>query len=173
MLQKDEIQEEFEHSDEDPGVNVETKNKFSLLSNSSTEQSISYSTPPSDNHENDTVSKEVQPEVIFQVHDCFYCDETLQSREQLNIHKEICHGRPWESFSCDQCKLKFDDVIDLKTHVVKVHDHAKLLHCLQVMFKAAAKNFRCSDCAKTFEFDSGLELHILASHVLCKERFSS
>ena len=124
MLQKDEIQEEFEHSDEDPGVNVETKNKFSLLSNSSTEQSISYSTPTSHNHENDTKSKAVQTEVVFQVHDCFYCDETLQSKEQLNIHKEICHGRPWASFSCNQCKLKFDDVIDLKTHVVKVHDHA-------------------------------------------------
>ena len=117
--------------------------------------------------------KEIQTEAIFYACDCFYCDETLKTREEVNTHKKICHGRPWDSFTCDQCKLKFKDVSDLEAHVAKVHDPAKLLHCLQSIFKPPPKNFECSDCANRFEFDSELELHILTSHGVWKDRFTS
>ena len=63
------------------------------------------------------------------------------------------------------------DISDLKAHDVKVHDPAKLLQCLQAMFKPVPKNFKCTDCADRFEFDSELELHILTKHGLWKDRF--
>ena len=82
----------------------------------------------------------------------------------MKTHKEVCKGRPWDSFVCDQCSLNFSVASDLKQHVVKVHDPAKLLYCLQELYKPIVKNFKCNDCDTKFEFDSELELHELTSH---------
>ena len=127
---------------------------FSPLSESPGEQSTSESTYPS------TKDQQVQTEVIFNPYDCFYCGNRLETTDQLKTHTEVCHGRPWDIFCCEQCTLNFSDVGDLKKHVEKVHDPAKLLHCLQELFKPKVKNYKCTVCGMKFEFDSELELHV-------------
>ena len=102
--------------------------------------------------------------MTFSPYDCFYCEKRLLTQDQVKTHKEVCKGRPWDSFICDQCSLNFSVASDLKQHVVKVHDPAKLLYCLQELYKPIVKNFKCNDCDTKFEFDSELELHELTSH---------
>ena len=148
-------------------ANLETQNKFCLLSESSNEQLFSEVNPPC------TQEREVQTEMIFSPYDCFHCEKRLQSQDQVKTHKELCKGRPWDSFSCDQCSLNFRVASHLKQHVEKVHDPAKLLYCLQELYKPKVKNFKCTDCDTKFEFDSELELHELTSHGAWKERFGS
>ena len=115
-------------------ANIETHNNFSPLFESPSEQSTSESTHPS------TKDQQVQTEVIFNPYDCFYCGNRLETTDQLKTHTEVCHGRPWDIFCCEQCTLNFSDVGDLKKHVEKCHDPAKLLHCLQELFKPKVKN---------------------------------
>ena len=94
MIKKDESQDELEHSDEELCTNVETNNKFILLGDFAplTEKNVN-------------VNKEVQTETVCHVHDCFYCDETLQSSEEVNTHVKTCDGRPSANFTCEQCGL--------------------------------------------------------------------
>ena len=63
---------------------------------------------------NGDVNKEVQTETVYHEHDCFYFDETLKSREEVNTHVKTFHGRPWINFTCEQCGLEFEDISDLK-----------------------------------------------------------
>ena len=102
--------------------------------------------------------------MIFYPYNCFYCENRLETKDLVKSHAEVCHGRRLTSFSCEQCSKNFDDASELKSHVVKVHDPAKLLNCLQELFKPKNKKFMCNDCGSKFEFDSELELHMLTAH---------
>ena len=97
-------------------ANLETHNKFSLLSEASNEKPFSELNPPC------TKEREVQTEMTFSPYDCFYCEKRLLTQDQVKTHKEVCKGRPWDSFICDQCSLNFSVASDLKQHVVIVHD---------------------------------------------------
>ena len=113
-------------------------------------------------------NKEVQTETIFYPYICFYFESRLETKELMKGHAEVCHGRHLNSFNCEQYCKNFDDASELKNHVVKVHDPAKLLHCLQELLKPKENNFKCKDCGLKFEFDSELELHMLTAHVYWK-----
>jgi len=173
MLEKlndDQEQEEesiLEGCQDSQAANIRIQNKFSLLSEFKCEELMSEPTLPI------TKEQEVQTEEIFNPYDCFYCDKTLNTKEILSSHVEVCHGRPWDRFGCNQCSLNFSNTSDLKKHVVKIHDPTKLLNCLQELFKPKMKNFKCKDCGNRFELQSELELHVLTSHGTWKERFGS
>ena len=109
LMKKVESQDELEHSDE-PCTNVEI-NKFNLRAKSYRDQTIGDSTSK---EKNGDVNKEVQTETVYHEHDCFYFDETLKSREEVNTHVKTFHGRPWTNFTCEQYGLEFEDISDLK-----------------------------------------------------------
>ena len=92
-------------------------------------------------------NKQVQTEIIFYPYNCFYCESRLETKDLVKSHAEVCHGRRLTSFSCEQCSKNFDDASELKSHVVKVHDPAKLLNCLQNCSNLKIRN----SCAMTVD----------------------
>jgi hypothetical protein len=106
----------------------------------------------------------------FEEFNCFYCDTTINSVENLETHSTICHNefdalmeppamyQEEDSFICDMCEAKCKDMDDLERHWTTYH-------CLGIVSEDLGRGiFQCDICPLYFERMRDLEFHKRGCH---------
>ena len=85
------------------------------------------------------------------MYNCFYCDETFKSEEDLATHPANCHElEPLVYFTCDICSLDFKNGNDLERHEKVKHIESEV--------------FWCVVCPLYFNSERDLQFHIRGCH---------
>ena len=68
---------------------------------------------------------------IFMEYNCFYCDLSFSSRDDLEVHPKVCNiqlvqsaflqERSHEDFFCDICRRICNDEIEVEIHMKDEH----------------------------------------------------
>ena len=99
---------------------------------------------------------------IFLKYNCFYCDASFDSKDDLAKHPTDCHNKfndllqssaqleAYEWFDCDICGESFDNVKDIERHMKVEHLESEV--------------FWCDVCPLYFENNCELQFHIRGCH---------
>ena len=93
-------------------------------------------------------------------YNCFYCDLSFSSRDDLEVHPKVCNiqlvqsaflqERTHEDFFCDICRRTFNDETEVEIHMKDEHPESEV--------------FWCDICPLYFGNDCELQFHIRGCH---------
>ena len=69
-------------------------------------------------------TEEIKPtESQFSEYLCFYCERKVESLDDIEMHRKVCHETQcaFTSFPCDQCGAQCQDISDLGRHRTTYH----------------------------------------------------
>ena len=61
--------------------------------------------------------------------DCGFCEKTLKTKRNLELHMQSVHGTMEKSHHCHICNAKFRVASLLKKHIETVHEKSRLFQC--------------------------------------------
>merc|ERR1712133_19108 len=106
---------------------------------------------------------------------CTMCKLFVQSEKHLELHMKKIHLRT--DWNCKFCSEKFSDRLDLRRHVMEMHQDAKTHACnicdktfhdvrnMKAHLKAHEdQSCVCQDCGKVFKNKTYLKRHVVEHH---------
>ena len=61
--------------------------------------------------------------------DCGFCEKTLKTKRNLQLHMQSVHGTVEKTHHCHICNTKFRVASLLKNHIETVHEKSRLFPC--------------------------------------------
>ncbi len=115
---------------------------------------------------------------VHETNRCPHCTETFKEKEELEAHK-IIHREKYKHW-CEICNRGFYNFYSYSNHSKSKHENIKPYCCstckkrfvqrtdferhLQVHNPNREKEFKCSECPKSYFYDDGLKKHMKRVH---------
>ena len=99
-------------------------------------------------------------ECQFSEYLCFYCERRIESSDDIELHRIVCHENQCAltDFPCDKCGAQCEDIGDLGRHRTTYHDLGTL------STEHECELFSCDVCPLNFRSRIQLRFHIGEFH---------